>query len=63
MGDNENARLMTVQDAADLISVSRWTVYRLIWDGHVTSVQIGRSRRVVRASLEAYLAALIEDAA
>jgi hypothetical protein len=26
-------------------------------------VQIGRSRRVVRASLEAYLAALIEDAA
>jgi excisionase family DNA binding protein len=63
MGHSENARLMTVQDAADEMAVSRWTVYRLIWDGHVLSVQIGRSRRVVRASLEAYLAGLIEEAA
>lgn len=63
MAHNDNARLMTVQHAADEMAVSRWTVYRLIWDGHVQSVQIGRSRRVVRASLEAYLAGLIDEAA
>ena len=56
-------RLMTVQEAADELAVSRWSVYRLIWDGHVQSVQLGRCRRVVRQSLDDYLAELIQEAA
>lgn len=58
-----DSSLITVQAAADLLSVSRWTVYRLIWDNAVTSVLIGRSRRIVKASLEAYVQELIEEAA
>ncbi|MFD5828852.1 helix-turn-helix domain-containing protein [Lentzea sp. NPDC060358] len=58
-----DSSLITVQAAADLLSVSRWTVYRLIWDNAVKSVQIGRSRRIVKASLEAYVQELIEEAA
>ncbi|MGW4214816.1 excisionase family DNA-binding protein [Lentzea sp. NPDC004789] len=58
-----DSSLITVQAAADLLSVSRWTIYRLIWDNAVKSVQIGRSRRIVKASLEAYVQELIEEAA
>jgi excisionase family DNA binding protein len=56
-------RLMTVQQAADELAVSRWSVYRLIWDGRVQSVQVGRCRRIVRQSLDDYLAELIQEAA
>jgi excisionase family DNA binding protein len=56
-------RLMTVQEIADELAISRWSVYRLIWDGHVQSVQLGRCRRIVRQSLDDYLADLIEEAA
>ena len=58
-----DSSLITVQASSDLLSVSRWTVYRLIWDNAVQSVQIGRSRRIVKASLEAYVQELIEEAA
>lgn len=56
----KDIELIKVQAAADLLSVSRWTVYRLIWDNTIKSVQIGRSRRIVRASLDAYVSGLIE---
>jgi excisionase family DNA binding protein len=54
---------MTVQEAADELAISRWSVYRLIWDGRVQSIQLGRCRRIVRQSLEEYLAELIQEAA
>lgn len=63
MASSVDAALITVQAAADTMSVSRWTVYRLIWDNVVQSVQIGRSRRIVRESLDAYIRGLIEEAA
>ncbi|MBA0124237.1 excisionase family DNA-binding protein [Haloechinothrix sp. YIM 98757] len=55
--------LITVQAAADQLSVSRWSVYRLIWDGRLSSVHVGRCRRIVRQSLDNYIAGLIEEAA
>lgn len=57
------SKLMTVQQAADELAVSRWSVYRLIWDGRVQSIQLGRCRRIVRQSLDDYLAELIQEAA
>jgi excisionase family DNA binding protein len=51
--------LITVQAAADRLSVSRWMIYRLIWDQQIKSVQIGRCRRVVRQSLDDYVAGLV----
>jgi excisionase family DNA binding protein len=53
---------ITVQAAADALAVSRWMIYRVIWDGNVESVQVGRCRRVVRRSFEAYVSTLLEEA-
>lgn len=55
--------LITVQAAADRLAVSRWMIYRLIWDQRLKSVQIGRCRRIIRQSLDEYVASLIEGAA
>jgi excisionase family DNA binding protein len=63
MHTESGAELITVQAAADRLAVSRWMVYRLIWDQQVKSVQIGRCRRIVRQSFEEYLSSLIEGAA
>lgn len=63
MDTESSAELITVQAAADRLAVSRWMVYRLIWDGRVKSVQIGRCRRIVRQSFDAYLSGLIEGVA
>ena len=60
--DTETSELVTVQAAADRLAVSRWMVYRLIWDQQVKSVQIGRCRRIVRQSLDEYVKGLIEAA-
>jgi excisionase family DNA binding protein len=63
MRTSPEGELITVQEAADRLAVSRWMVYRLIWDQQVASVQIGRCRRIVRSSFNNYLAGLIEGAA
>jgi excisionase family DNA binding protein len=63
MHTSPEGELITVQEAADRLAVSRWMVYRLIWDQRVVSVQIGRCRRIVRQSFDDYLACLIEGAA
>lgn len=63
MAGSVNTAFITVQAAADALSVSRWTVYRLIWDNAVQSVQIGRSRRIVKESFDSYVQRLIEGEA
>ena len=60
---DDQGELMTVQAAADRLAVSRWMVYRLIWDQKVKSVQIGRCRRIIRKSFDDYVAGLINGAA
>jgi excisionase family DNA binding protein len=43
--------LLTVREAADVLSVSRSRVYELIYAEQLDSVKIGRSRRVPLASV------------
>ena len=50
--------LITVEEAADQLGVGRSTMYGLIRDGEVESVQIGRLRRVPADALPAFLAQL-----
>ncbi|KAA0098186.1 helix-turn-helix domain-containing protein [Mycolicibacterium sp. P1-18] len=59
----DQGELITVQAAADRLAVSRWMIYRLIWEQQVKSVQIGRCRRIIRQSLDEYVAGLIDGAA
>jgi len=59
----ERGELITVQAAADRLAVSRWMIYRLLWDQQIKSVQIGRCRRIVRKSFDEYIAGLIDGVA
>lgn len=56
-------QFMKVQEAADELQVSRYSIYQLMWAGEVQSVKVGRSRRIVRQSFDDYVAGLIEMAA
>jgi excisionase family DNA binding protein len=38
-------------------------IYRLIWDKQLKSLQIGRCRRIIRESLDEYVAGLVNGAA
>lgn len=50
--------LLTVEEAADRLGVGRSTMYGLLRDGEVESVQIGRLRRVPADALPDFLARL-----
>lgn len=47
--------LLTVDEAGELLGVGRSTVYDLIRGHRLESVRIGRSRRVPRAAVLAYV--------
>ena len=59
----DQGELITVQAAANRLAVSRWMIYRLLWDQQIKSVQIGRCRRIVRKSFDEYIAGLIDGVA
>jgi len=46
---------MTVAEVASLTRVSKMTVYRLVRSGEIDKVRIGRSFRIPRAAVRAYL--------
>ena len=51
----QDERLLTQSDVADLLSVSRWTVARLIRRGDLHGVRVGDRLRFRQTELEAYL--------
>ncbi|MGW7068106.1 helix-turn-helix domain-containing protein [Streptomyces sp. NPDC054855] len=53
--------LLTVDQVAARLQVSRWTVYNLIRSRELASVTIGRSRRISEAALHDYIAHLSEE--
>lgn len=55
------ASLMTVAEVADLFRVSSMTVYRLIRNGELPAVRVGRSYRVREDDLQSYLEAQVVD--
>lgn len=55
--------LLTVDEVAARLRVSRWTVYRLIKERDLVSVKVGSCRRVAPESVALYIAALVEEAA
>ncbi len=46
------------EDAARVLDIGRSTLFELLAEGHLASVQIGRSRRIPRAALEDYVSRL-----
>jgi len=50
--------LLTIPEVCDELRVSRRTVYRLIEQGRLRTVHIGRLVRITRRELDAFLASL-----
>lgn len=55
--------LLTVDEVAARLRVSRWMVYRLIKERQLTSVKVGKCRRVAPESVAVYISELMEEAA
>jgi excisionase family DNA binding protein len=51
--------LYTPLEAAHALAISRSTLYELLARGHIDSVHIGVSRRIVGASLARYIDSLL----
>jgi excisionase family DNA binding protein len=51
----ERMRYLTVAEVAELMRLSRMTVYRLVHGGELPAVRVGRSFRVPQDALDAYL--------
>ncbi len=49
-------RFLTVAEVADVMRVSKMTVYRMLHAGEIPAVRVGRSFRVPQDALEQYLA-------
>ncbi len=49
-------RLLTIVEAAEVLSVSRSSIYRLFDAGQLAWVQIGGSRRVAYTEIERFIA-------
>lgn len=55
--------VLTVDEAAERLRVSRWTLYNLIRSNQLRTVKIGRRRLVPVDALAEYLNQLVEEAA
>jgi excisionase family DNA binding protein len=58
-------RLLTIEEAAKRLNVSRATAYRMVYDGRLPTLQLGgrgSALRVDEAELERWLRADPEDA-
>jgi len=58
-----NLVVLTVPEAAELLKISRWSVYQLIRSRRLVTVTIGRRRLVPMAELTELLSRLVEEAA
>ena len=48
-------KMMTIKDVAEMLRVSTKTVYRLISQGFLVTVKIGRATRIDESELNNYL--------
>lgn len=53
--DVSEVKLMTVAEVASVMRVSKMTVYRLVHNGDLPAVRVGRSFRVTEEDVNEYL--------
>ena len=53
--ESDRPLLVTVLEAAELMSVGRTTIYQLLEEGHLPSVLIGKSRRIPISAIHQYV--------
>lgn len=62
-GQLSEVRFLTVTEVAELMRVSKMTVYRLVHSGDLTAVRVGRSFRVPEQAVHAYLREAFQESA
>lgn len=55
MSDAAGIKFLTIGEVADMIRVSKMTVYRLVHNGDLPAVRVGRSFRVQEEDVHRYL--------
>ena len=54
-GDRSESKFLTVAEVAAMMRVSKMTVYRLVHNGDLPAVRVGRSFRVLEDDVDEYL--------
>jgi excisionase family DNA binding protein len=54
-GDHSESKFLTVSEVAAMMRVSKMTVYRLVHNGDLPAVRVGRSFRVLEKDVDEYL--------
>lgn len=49
------SKLLTVTEVADMLRVSKMTIYRLLKNGSLNGSRVGRGYRIDKANVEEYL--------
>ncbi len=52
---NDQKLAFKVAEAAELLSMSRSMLYALIQSGKISTIKIGKSRRITRSQLEEFI--------
>jgi excisionase family DNA binding protein len=56
-------RFLTVAEVADMMRVSKMTVYRMVHSGDLPAIRFGRSFRVPESAVEAAIDSHVADSA
>jgi len=56
-----DARFLTVAEVADMMRVSRMTVYRMVHSGDLPAIRFGRSFRVPQSAVRAAMSTPVVD--
>lgn len=59
--DLSEVRFLTVAEVADMMRVSKMTVYRLVHSGELPAIRFGRSFRVPESAVQAAIGTHIAD--
>ncbi|OEX91935.1 helix-turn-helix domain-containing protein [Corynebacterium sp. Marseille-P4321] len=61
MVNEEKGKFLTVAEVAEIMRVSKMTVYRLVHSGELPAVRVGRSFRVNETAVNEYLESSVYD--
>ncbi|MDY5786030.1 MULTISPECIES: helix-turn-helix domain-containing protein [unclassified Corynebacterium] len=61
MSQEDKGKFLTVAEVADIMRVSKMTVYRLVHSGELPAVRVGRSFRVNEKAVNEYLDSSVYD--
>jgi excisionase family DNA binding protein len=61
-GDMSDKKFLTVAEVAQMMRVSKMTVYRLVHSGELPALRVGRSFRVTERDVNTYLEKSFFDA-